>query len=211
MAAPLAHNLEERGWAVDKRVYHGDLTLDLLANALVSRFDQGNLRAQVLGQGDQVVVQIATRQQPHSGGQTALSVLLEKTEDGVLVQVGNQEWLGLAASFGLTALTALRNPFSLAGRLDEIAQDISSLQLRDEVWALVEATAAAIGAGTALSERLRRVKCEYCGIAAPVGEPSCPACGAPLGSAQPTTCPHCGFVLPRSLNRCPNCQQPISA
>ncbi|MGA2111974.1 MAG: zinc ribbon domain-containing protein [Anaerolineales bacterium] len=196
---------------MENRAYHGDVTPNLMANALISHFDQGNLRAQALGQGDKVVVQIATRHQPHSGGQTALSVLLEKTEDGVLVQVGNQEWVGLAASFGLTALTALSNPFALAGRLSDIAQDISSLQLHDQVWAVIEATAGATGAGMALSEKLRRVKCEYCGIAAPVGEPACPACGAPLGSAQPTICPHCGFALPPSAHRCPNCQQPISA
>jgi hypothetical protein len=195
---------------MENRAYHGDITPDLLGRALVSRFDQGHLRAQALGQGDQVVVQIATRQQPHSGGQTALSILIDKTEDGVLVQVGNQEWLGVAASLGLSAITALRNPFALAGRLEDIAQDISSLQLRDAVWAQVEATIAAMGAGTALSEGLRRVQCQYCGIAAPVGEAACPACGAPLGEQQPVTCPHCGFVVARSATRCPNCQQPMT-
>jgi len=190
---------------MDQRVYHGDLTPNHLADSLIARFNQGNLRAQQIGSGNQVVIQIATRQGALSGGQTALSVNIQEIEGGVSILVGKQAWLGLAASLGITALYALRNPFSLVGRLDDLAQDIESLQLSDLVWETIDATARAAGASFEMSERLRRLVCAYCDTANPVGEPACIACGAPLGSLQPDTCRKCGYVLKVGELVCPNC------
>jgi DNA-directed RNA polymerase subunit RPC12/RpoP len=69
----------------------------------------------------------------------------------------------------------------LLGRLDDIAQDIESLQLSEDIWKAIDNFANLKGATFELSERLRRIVCEYCNTANPVGEPSCIACGAPLG------------------------------
>ncbi len=124
-----------------------------------------------------------------------------------MVLVGEQQWLGLAASLGQTAIAALMNPFNLLGRLDDIAQDVSNLQLVDKVWQTVIRVVNASGASLQLSERLSRVTCEYCGTANPVGESSCLACGAPLGKAQPKTCSNCGYVLLQNEKFCPNCGQ----
>lgn len=190
------------------RIFHGNLKPSDLAASLIAHFNRGNLIAQQIGDGSQIVVQIATAQRPASGGQTALSVTLQAIEDGVAVQLGRQAWLGVAASLGVTALSAIRNPFNLLGRLDDLAQDIENLQLSDEVWRVIEATTRAAGASHELSERLRRIVCEYCDTANPVGEASCIACGAPLGGVQPLTCRFCGFVLRRSDVFCPNCQRP---
>src|SRR5512140_2271664 len=106
------------------RIFHGSLTPDDIARALMAKFNRGNLHAQQLGSGNKVVVQIGTSQMSRSGGDTALSVTLLKAEDGVSVQIGQQAWLGVAASLGQTALAALQNPFNLIGRLDDLAQDI---------------------------------------------------------------------------------------
>lgn len=190
------------------RIFHGNLKPSDFAANLIAHFNRGNLIAQQIGDGSQIVVQIATAQRPVSGGQTALSVTLQAVEDGVAVQLGRQAWLGVAASLGVTALSAIRNPFNLLGRLDDLAQDIENLQLSDEVWRVIEATTRAAGASHELSERLRRVACEYCDTANPVGESSCIACGAPLGGVQPLTCRFCGFVLRRSDVFCPNCKRP---
>jgi hypothetical protein len=130
-------------------------------------------------------------------------------EDGIAVQLGKQTWLGVAASLGVTALSAFRNPFSLLGRLDDLAQDIENLQLTDEVWDVIENVARMRGATFELSERFRRLKCEYCNTANPIGEPSCIACGAPLGDSQPNTCKNCGFVVKRTESNCPNCGNPL--
>ena len=190
---------------MEQRVYHGELTPDYLAQALIARFNRGNLRAQKIGSGKQVVVQIATRQGALSGGQTAVNVNIQEVESGVSILVGKQAWLGLAASLGVTALNALRNPFSLVGRLDDLAQDIESLQLSESVWETLDAASRIAGASHEMSERLRRLVCPYCDTANPVGEPSCIACGAPLGRVQPSTCQKCGYVLKVGERTCPNC------
>ena len=190
---------------MDQRIFHGDLTPDEVGKALVAHFHRGNLIAQQLGDDDRVVVQISTHRQPAAGGQTALTVAIQKVEDGIAVNVGKQAWLGVAASLGMTALSVWRNPFNLLGRLDDIAQDIENLQLAEEVWLVIENVARMYGASYELSERLRRLVCPYCDTANQVGAGSCSACGAPLGEIQPQTCPNCGFVVQASELNCPNC------
>lgn len=175
----------------------------------MAEFNRGNLHAQTLGQSDRMIVQIGTHSGAMSGGQTALTVTLQAVEDGIMVELGQQAWLGVAASLGMSALAALRNPFSLLGRLDDIAQDIESLQLSERIWQVINRSARAAGASLELSERLKRLVCEYCWTANPVGEPACIACGAPLGAAQPEACRHCGFVIKQLETRCPNCGEAI--
>jgi hypothetical protein len=195
---------------MEPRIYHGDLTPSEIAAALIAQFNHGHLRAQQLGSQDQVVVQIATREGFSGGGQTGLSVSIQKVADGVAVQVGKQDWLGVAASLGMIAFSAMRNPLNLLGRLDNIAQDIENIQLVDEVMATIDNVARSASASFELSDRLKRMVCEYCGTANPVGEASCIACGAPLGSVQPATCPHGGFVIKSGETICPNCKQRLA-
>ena len=194
---------------MDPRIFHGELTPNDLARALIARFNQGNLRAQQFGNGNKVVVQIATPGQPASGGHTALTVSLDKVADGVAVQIGEQSWLGVFASLGSTAFWTWLNPWNIISRLDDVAQDIENLQLVEDAWETIEGVARATGASFELSERLRRLVCAYCNSANPVGESRCIACGAPLGSAQPTTCKSCGFVITKGETVCPNCRKPV--
>jgi RNA polymerase subunit RPABC4/transcription elongation factor Spt4 len=74
---------------------------------------------------------------------------------------------------------------------------------------VIESAARLQGATLQLSERLRRLVCEYCGAANPVGEATCVACGAPLGRVQPRTCQNCGFVIRTGEAACPNCKKPL--
>jgi hypothetical protein len=190
---------------MDRRIFHGELVPEDFGRALVAHYDRGNYRAQQFVHLGKVIVQIASLQRPISGGQTALTIYLEKVEDGIAVQIGEQAWLGVAASLGTTILAVWKNPFNLIHRLDDIAQDVESLQITDSIWRVIENVARMKGATFELSERLKRLTCEYCWTANPVGEPSCIACGAPLGKSQPTTCPNCGFVVKTEERICPNC------
>ena len=190
---------------MDRRIFHGNIKPNDIAHALMAEFNRGNLQAQVLGNKDKMAVQIVTRSGAMSGGQTALTINLQAVEDGIMVELGQQAWIGIAASLGQTALSALRNPFSLLGRLDDLAQDIESMQLNDNIWKVIDGTVVTLGASYALSEKLKRISCEYCGSANPLGEANCLACGAPLGDAQPTTCHNCGFVVSIEEVICPNC------
>jgi hypothetical protein len=194
---------------MEQRIYHGSITPNMIASDLMAHFNRGNYQVQQVVSGGELAVQIATSVRPVSGGETALSISMRPVEDGICVQVGNQAWFGVAASIGMTALSALRNPWSLLGRLDDIAQDIEHLQLVEEVWNVIDGTARAAGTGFELSERLKRIVCAFCGTANPVGSASCVACGAPLGSAQPNTCPNCGFVVHQNESMCPNCGKPV--
>jgi len=194
---------------MEPRIFHGDIQPGDIAEVLIANFNRGNLRAQQIGSGDRIAVQIATNPIAKSGGDTALAVSIQKVADGISVQIGQQAWFGVAASLGTTALSALRNPFSLLQRLDDLAQDIESLQLTEQVWETINSAIRAAGASYELSDRLRRMVCDYCNTANPVGEPSCIACGAPLGSVQPSTCLNCGFVIRSQETICPNCKRPL--
>jgi double zinc ribbon protein len=192
---------------MDRRIFHGNIEPNDIAQALVAEFNRGNMIAQIVGHSAKMAVQISTRRGAQSGGQTALTISVQKTDDGIMVEIGQQAWLGVAASLGQTAISALRNPFSLLGRLDDLAQDIENMQLSDRVWQIIDRAIATVGASYKLSDRLRRVTCDYCQTANPVGEGSCIACGAPLGNEQPTSCPNCGFAISQSETVCPNCNK----
>jgi hypothetical protein len=192
---------------MDRRIFHGNIGPNDIARALMAEFNRGNMYAQMVGQPDDMAVQIATRAGALSGGQTALTISIHKVEDGIMIELGRQAWLGLAASLGHTALAALRNPFSLLGRLDDLAQDVENIQLCENVWDVINRTVKASGASYSLSERLRKITCDHCGTANPLGEGSCIACGAPLGGVHPTTCQNCGFAVTLEEKICPNCSQ----
>lgn len=190
---------------MEQRIYHGTLTPKDIAQALMGEFNRGNFHAQTFGNDKNLIVQITTNDWLRSGGQTALSVSAKQVEDGVAIQMGKQNWFGVAASLGQTLFYTLRNPWNIIGRLDDLAQDFQSVQLSDEVLGVIEKTANSVHATFELSERLRRLVCEYCGSANQVGAANCTACGAPLGKIQPRTCLKCGFVVRKIETRCPNC------
>ncbi len=190
---------------MEQRIFHGQFQNIDLAKAIIGRFNHGTMQVQQLGSGDVIAVQIATSPNASSGGKTALSVVLQNVEDGVSVQIGEQAWLGVAASLGVTAISALRNPLSLLNRLDDIAQDIENIDLADELWQTIEMTAKSLGSGYQLSDRLNKYICDYCNTPNPKGQPKCISCGAPLGDIQPETCKNCGYVINADDSICPNC------
>ncbi|MBI3159313.1 MAG: zinc ribbon domain-containing protein [Chloroflexi bacterium] len=194
---------------METRIYHGNISSSDLSEVLLGRFNRGNLVARQTRIDGQTVVQIASRQYSQSGGTTALGVTIQDHEDGIVVHLGKQAWLGIAASLGATLLAVRSNPLNLLSRLDDIAQDIENLHLDEQVWQAIEETMRAFGASRDISTRLRRTACAYCATGNPVGSPRCLACGAPLGDSQPTACENCGFVLAGDEAECPNCGQPV--
>ncbi len=194
---------------MEKRIFHGNLTPADLANAIHAAFNRSNLFTQKTGAGNKITVQISSRPFARSGGHTALTITIRKVTEGVLVQLGKQARMGIAASLGQTAFAAIRNPFSLLHRLDDLAQDIENLQLDDDVWEVIAKAAHAAGASHEISEKLKRLTCEHCRTANPVGEASCIACGAPLGDVQPQTCLSCGYVITVNTKVCPNCKKKL--
>lgn len=188
-----------------QKVFHGSFSPDDLASILLIHFNRGNLEVRKIGSDDRLIIQIRSKDFAKSGGQTAIGITLQQYDDGVIVAVGEQQWLGIAASLGISALAALSNPMNLLHRIDDIAQDIEYLNLEDEIWAILSSNIKTIGSGFQLSDKLKRLSCDYCQTANLVSAPSCLACGAPLGNLQPTTCKYCGYILNRNDSKCPNC------
>ncbi len=193
-----------------QKVYHGNITPEDMAVALQGEFNRGDLRVARSGDKEKLAINISTPQSRAAGGNTSLAIVIQKHEDGILVNVGDQEWLGIAADFGKTALQALQNPWSLIGRLDDIAADVDSLQLPEKVWQAIERFAQSKAASTQISDRLRTTTCEYCKAANPVGTAVCVQCGAPLGNVQPGTCAKCGMVNAKEARFCANCGTKLS-
>jgi hypothetical protein len=193
----------------NQRTYHGDITPDDMAAALLAEFSQGNLQARQIGDGRQVLVQIATRAGRHNGGHTGIAVALQPVEDGVNVTVGPQDMLGIAASLGQTALTTVFNPLNLIGRLGDLAQDVNALNLTDKIWATLEQFARATRSTKSISARLQSVTCPYCSAANRMGAAQCSGCGGPLGDVQPVACLKCGNVMPPKSHFCGNCGAPL--
>lgn len=173
---------------------------------LVARFGQGELEVQTFGDRESLNVQIASRQHRKSGGATSLTVTLQRVEDGVLVKMGQQSWLGVAASLGQTALSVAKNPWSILNRLDDLASDFDVLGLEKKAWATIEEFAASRRASHQISERLLTLTCPYCDFANRTGAGDCESCGAPLGNEQPVACGRCGFVNPAGSSHCQQCR-----
>ena len=76
---------------MDRRVFHGNITPTDVAHALMAELNQGNTQTQLFGESGNLTVQIASSQYSRSGGRTAVSVNLQQIEDGVMVQVGEQQ------------------------------------------------------------------------------------------------------------------------
>jgi DNA-directed RNA polymerase subunit RPC12/RpoP len=191
------------------RAYYGNIYALDLARALKAAFHRGNYAVQTYGKPEKIILQISTHRQISKGGQTALTVHLTDIPDGVMVSMQQQKWLGVAASLGVSALATAVNPWNLLSRIDDIAQDIESLNLIDDIWKTIEQRVHLAGASTRLSQKLARVTCPYCYSAIQTGESQCTACGAPLGEVQPYACPHCGFLATPGETVCRNCHQPL--
>ncbi|HEC33614.1 MAG TPA: zinc ribbon domain-containing protein [Chloroflexi bacterium] len=193
---------------MEQRTYRGEVSPEALADALVAQFSGGDLMAQRVGQGDHVLVQIASRDWGWGGPQTALTVGIARVEGGVEVSLGQQRWLGAVADLAQTGLMALVNPISIITRIDDVARSIAGLTLPQQVWEAVDHYCGSVGASLGLRAEEAVVTCPYCGVANPIGAPKCSACGAPLADVQPVACSHCGLLLPPGARFCSRCGTP---
>ena len=191
---------------MEQRTYRGDIEPEDLAQALLARFDYGDMKAQMVkGDEGHLLVQIATREWGWGAARSALTVGIAPVEEGVRVTLGQQQWLDAAASLAITGLSALINPLSLLGRIDDIARDVGKLTLPDQVWDTIEHYVDSVGAKLGLAEKQLVVTCAYCGVGNPVGAGTCSACGGSLADVQPMACPTCGFILPQGARFCSRC------
>ena len=162
--------------------------------------------AQASGESDHVIVQIAARERDWRGrARSALTVSIVESKDAVEVSLGEHQWLGPAADIVEAGLRGWFRPLSLLGEIADIADDIQTLQLPQQVWEAVEHYVESVGAKLGLAEEERMVACPFCGVGNPVGEGQCSACSASLASVQPKACPQCGKLSSASATFCSRC------
>ena len=194
---------------MEQRTYRGDIDVSGLADTLVSRFNQGSLMAQRVGDDEHMLVQIATRDWQGRGSQTALSVGIAAIDGGLEVTLGQHQWLGPALELLDAGLKAIFRPLALIGEVDDVASSISALTLPDQVWEAVGHYVESAGASLGLAERQHLVKCPYCGVGNAVGVGQCSACGAGLADVQPIYCTECGKLAAPNAKYCSRCGFPL--
>lgn len=195
---------------MQRRTYRGPITARGLAEALVTRFDTGHLIARAGGPDEHIVVQIVARERDWGRRpRSALTISIVQAEDTVEVSLGEHQWLGPAADLLQSGLRGWLHPLSLVGELAEIADDITTLQLPEQVWEAVDHYVESVGARLGLAEHERLVACPYCGVGNPVGAGQCSACGAGLAQVQPRACPECGKLMPAAAAFCSRCGSPL--
>lgn len=168
----------------EQRTYHWPATADGIAQTLVSTFSEGHLHTRAYKNADnQIVVQIETVESDRGGKRrAALTVQIAEQNKMVSVTFDDHNVTGATGDLLRVGLRAARNPLTALGRLDDINDDLATLQLPKAVWEAVESYVA--NAVEPQPEGI--VICRFCDTSVPVGILTCPACGASLGSQQPT-------------------------
>ncbi|MBU0495568.1 MAG: zinc ribbon domain-containing protein [Chloroflexi bacterium] len=195
---------------MSERKYRGNVTPGDLAEALVNQFNRGDYRAAKSGRGTQAVVQISTNRRMRGEPDTAVSVTITPTPEGVHVSMGDPQWLDIAADLVQTGIGALLNPWSLVREVDDVARNVQDLNLPQEVWQAIDQYAKTVGSRPALLPEPTSVTCPYCRSGNAIGEGRCENCGAPLGDAQPVRCPSCQRLLAAGTSQCPQCGERLA-
>jgi ribosomal protein L40E len=188
--------------------YHGTISPDALAQALLDDWDHAATIAQAFGDEGRVIVQIGQRATGWLSDEPriALTLDIEPLDDGVRVTMGQQQWIKDGGvqfiGGGLIGLFPFFFAFPL-GQLFGGGQDEIDRNLPAQVWESIERYVGATGAATGETRRLTTVACPRCGVANAQGAEHCTACGASLSA--PPTCPSCGNTNPPGSSFCNRC------
>jgi hypothetical protein len=86
---------------MEHRIFHGQFSSMNWWNACRIHFNRGNLIVQKVDYDDGVGIQIKTRDHPHRVGIPHWVSILNRWKMVYTVQVGQQTWMGIAASLGI--------------------------------------------------------------------------------------------------------------
>jgi len=142
---------------MQQRIYHGGTaTPHGLANYLVEQFAQTRrLRAQILGEGGSLVVQIGREERAPA---VTLGITQPPEDDGdLVVTMGEQQWFapGSAAySVAGSLAGALFTPWALFGLIWPLKHTLDAHNLPQEVWNIVDIYLIGQGATLAQDQRL---------------------------------------------------------
>ncbi len=167
---------------MEQRTYQGSIAPETLADYLVQHYNsQEKLRAQKIGQGDTLVVQIGY-DHDHHDIRNAITVGIHRaqgSETALVVTMGEQQWItpqvaGYAVMMGL--ISVMVTPWALFALIWPVSQLLGSRTLPSDVWSTIEVFAAGQGAMAGPTQILTH----------PHIESSAPAGSALAGSSVPT-------------------------
>jgi hypothetical protein len=145
---------------MEQRIYHGEVSPADLAAFLVQQYDpQPDLQAQILGEGDSLLVQIGHGDHPEKI-RHAVTVAITRApegEPGVAVTMGQQQWLtpgmvGYAAMMGL--ISVMVTPWVLFALIWPLSDLIGSAALPGDVWNAIDLHMASRGATRSADRQL---------------------------------------------------------
>ncbi len=196
---------------IEQRTYPGAIDPTSLAQTLVTSFTTALARAQWFrGERGSAVVQIQTLRHEPTDPSTALTVYITPLpEGGVHIAMEEQAWAGVVADLARSGILTLLRPLNLLREADNIARNLSRLQLRQQVWDVIDAYCRKLGNQPAAGKVHDVVVCPYCGSGNPVGQLECSGCKAPLGAYQPVRCARCGYLNTAGAKRCARCGIPF--
>lgn len=145
---------------MEQRTYHGTITPDQLADYLVQLYDpQKNMQAQKIGQGDSLIVQIAMSDEPENkrGALTIAIVRATDAESGVMVTMGEQQWLtpnNMAYAAMMAAISVLITPWALFGLIWPVSQIMATRMLPNDVWNTIDTYMVGQGAQRSYTQQL---------------------------------------------------------
>lgn len=191
---------------MEQRTYHGQITPESLAQALLDQWDRDETVAQALETEGGIIVQIGQRGEGwfEEEPRNALTVGIEQLEDGVRVAMGQQQWYKAGGQLMVGGLIGFF-PFFFTWPLGNLFRGDDPPPDRDlpgQIWQTIEQNAGQAGAATGPTRRLATVVCPACGVANPEGAGHCSACGQSLDA---TACPQCGATNPQGANFCIRC------
>ncbi len=197
--------------ALEQRTYPGAIDPTSLAQTLVAGFSSSMTRAQWFrAEHGAAVVQIQTLRREPTDPSTAITVYITPlAEGGVTIAMDEQAWLNVIADLARSGILTLLRPLSLLHEADNIARNVSRLQLRQQVWDAIDTYCRKLGSQPAAGKTLETVICPYCGRSNPIGELECQGCKAPLGAYQPVRCARCGYLNEAGAKRCARCGIPF--
>ena len=133
---------------MEQRRYRVEIDPQALATFLVEHFDpQEDLQAQEIGQTGSHLVQIGRGDVPKDL-RHAVTVAIARSDDGLTVTMGQQQWLDpktatFSVAMGLLGLIV--TPFALFGLLWPLSEALASSSIPGDVWNAVDTFLASAG------------------------------------------------------------------
>jgi len=201
---------------MEERLYHGNINPEALANHLVATFNQGgDLAAQRVGQGDQVMVQVGRVKLWTGRFHSAIGINISQLPDGICVATGQSHWLELDNP-GVSGML-LGSLFFPPLIIFPLMRGIRNYTLYQDIWTVIDDYCTQGHAVQGDVMTAHAVYCQNCGAVNDEHIGQCHLCGMPLyipeysDVAPPMQAANRTVVYKPRMVTCPRCDTTVPA